>query len=265
MRFKKSPVVILTLMMLICLSLPLNALALDHYIDPAIYYYVNPDTGYIAVIRDMAWIFSEDQKKEIIEEIAPVTEYGNAVLFTTDESVLATDDFALQAYNAAFGHDSGVMIIEDVNGRTLRMRTFGEIGKAVKSSEISIIVNDVSKYAEDGDFEQCAIKAFSEVGTVMGGGKIGEILSGSGIGRPLKFIGCFFIAFILSFFINFMIVRMHTRKKDVAAEEIIMGLYSKCHAEDYRDEVIATQSVYAPLSSKKSRDSDGPFGRKSLW
>ena len=62
-----------------------------------------------------------------------------------------------------------------------------------------------------------------------------------------------------------MIVRMHTRKKDVAAEETIMGLYSRCHAEDYRDEVIATQSVYAPLSNKKSRDSAGPFGRKSLW
>lgn len=265
MRFKKRITFFAAVMLLVCIVLPIRAVAKEHYIDPAVYYYENPDTGYIAAVQDMAWIFSEDQKKEIIEEIAPVTEYGNAFLFTTDESVLATDDFALQAYNAAFGHDSGVMIIEDVNGRTLRMRTFGEIGKAVKSSEIGIIVSDVSKYAEDGDFEQCAIKAFSEVGTVMGGGKIGEILSGSGIGRPLKFIGCFFIAFILSFFINFMIVRMHTRKKDVAAEEIIMGLYSKCHAEDYRDEVIATQSVYAPLSSKKSRDSDGPFGRKSLW
>ncbi|MBR4544209.1 MAG: TPM domain-containing protein [Lachnospiraceae bacterium] len=265
MRFRKQIIVIMSLVLFIGFSLSFNAMAADHYIDPAIYYYENPDTGYIAAIQDMAWIFSEDQKKEIIEEIAPVTEYGNAFLFTTDEPVLATDDFALKAYTGVFGNDSGVMIVEDVNGRTIQMRTFGEIGKAVTSSEINIIVNDVLKYAEDGDYKQCVVKAFSEVGTVMEGGKIGEILSGSGIGRPLKFIGCFFIAFILSFFINFMIVRMHTRKKDVAAEETIMGLYSRCRAEDYRDEVIATQSVYAPLSSKKSRDSDGPFGRKSFW
>ena len=123
MRFKKRITFFAAVMLLVCIVLPIRAVAKEHYIDPAVYYYENPDTGYIAAVQDMAWIFSEDQKKEIIEEIAPVTEYGNAFLFTTDESVLATDDFALQAYNAAFGHDSGVMIIEDVNGRTLRMRT----------------------------------------------------------------------------------------------------------------------------------------------
>ncbi len=260
MRYKKLLFVFVVLLLLFCVSIPLCVQAVDHYIDPAIYYYENPDTGYVAAVQDNAWIYSEEQKKALIEKMAPITEYGNAYLLTVDENIQYGSDYALQFYTQFFGGDSGIMVMEQLSDRTVHIWTFGETKKVITSSEISIITDDVSKYAADGDFEQCAEKTFSEVGTVLSSGKVGEVLSGSGIGRPLKFIGCFFIAFILSFFINFMIVRMHTRKKDVTAEETIMGLYSKCRAEDYYDEVIATRSVYSPLSGKNSGSGRGRGG-----
>ena len=91
MTVRKSRIIIL-LVMLLFVFLPVQAK------DTVV-----TENGYQIVIRDDAGLLSDSEEKKLIEDMRPITEYGNVAFVSGSVYSMETSTYAKQVYKELFG------------------------------------------------------------------------------------------------------------------------------------------------------------------
>lgn len=150
--------------------------------------YTNPETEYQVMIIDELGLLSAEEKAALTEEMSPVTEYGHAIFWTTEEYTYDEINQARLKRKELYSFDSACVFAINMNVRKLTIQSYGTIYDYVNDSKARSITDNVSHYATSRDYYTCAKTAFGQIYQVVNGEKISE---------PMKYISYAVIAMML--------------------------------------------------------------------
>ena len=164
------------------------------YAKPA---YVNPDTGYQAVIEDDTNLLSEEEEAALQELLEEITAYGNVAFKTIDDNYMSTENYARSYYRDMFGTASGTLFLIDMDNRIIWIHSDGAVYKVITTAYANTITDNVYRYASDKEYFVCAQKAFEQMLSLLQGQKIAQ---------PMKYISNGLLAIILALLLNYGVV-----------------------------------------------------------
>ncbi len=209
-------------------------------------YYINEETKYEVIYEDNANLLNEQEKDLLLSDMKPLTQYGNVGFVTLKENNRSTSDFASEYYHSKFGTGSGTLFVIDMDNRQIYIFSDGSNNKIINKDKAYIITDNAFRYARASEYYECAKEVYSEVLTLLEGGKILE---------PMRHISNFVISLVLSAFITFFIAFEVTKMKKPKAKEILKNCTTSFDAEVTNTVVTGEHKVYSPRS-----DSDGFSG-----
>ena len=200
----------------------------------------NENTSYQLLIRDEANLLTSDEIEKLRDDMTPLTEYGHIAFITINENYTSTADYARSKYHELFGTDSGSLFLIDMDNRYIYIFSDGNNYKYITNSKANIITDNVYRYASRSEYYECSSIAFSQMYTVLSGGKIAE---------PMRYISNIIIAIVIAFFINFIGIMSLTRIPPAKATEILKNCNIDFNAGNVRTAKTGTHKVYSPQSS----------------
>lgn len=173
--------------------------------------YENAETQYKALVKDEADLLSDEEEKILLNEMTSLTEWGNVFFATADYSWSgSTEDLAATLYENEFGKGaSGAIFIIDMNKRNIWIHSDGNVNKIVTPNYCQSITDNIYKMATGGDYYSCASKAFTQINTLLAGGKISQ---------PMKHISNYLIALIIALIICYIYMKKSPKTKDEKAQ-----------------------------------------------
>ncbi len=175
--------------------------------------YKNDQSQYGIYTLDEEDLLTDEEEEALLEEMAPVTEYGYAAFVTT--SIMESDymEASRNMLHSLFGEGtSSVLFLIDMNHRQLVVFSDGEINKTITKNYANSITDNVYRMAHDGKYYDCAVEVFRQIHT---------LLSGRAIAQPMKHITNAFLAIILSAMILYIAARINTGKQVAKSAEIL--------------------------------------------
>ena len=176
--------------------------------------YTNPETGYMVVISDDADLLNDAEETLLVQDMIPVTDFGHAGFASgTSEDTLARW-YAEQCYRDYFGTQSGTMFVIDMDDREIRIHSDGEIYRVITNARASTITDNTYRYARNGQYYNCAARAFEQITAVLNGERIAQ---------PMKYISNALLSLILAILLNYMLLRHRAKKykpEKIAALEV---------------------------------------------
>ncbi|MEE3315202.1 MAG: TPM domain-containing protein [Treponema sp.] len=173
--------------------------------------YENAETQYKALVKDDADLLSDDEEKTLLEEIIPITTWGN-IFFTTADYAWsgAPEEVAADMYEATFGEGTnGAIFLINMGNRKLTVYSDGAMHKIITPNYCQSITDNVYKLATSGDYYSCASQVFAQISTLLAGGKISQ---------PMKHISNYLIALILALIICYIYMRKSPKTNDEKAQ-----------------------------------------------
>ncbi len=150
--------------------------------------YDNPETGYRAVILDEDDLLTDEEELQLIGDMKPITEYGNAAFWSTGIHTSNEIDQARQKRKELFGFDSAVVFAVNMSNRKLTIQSIGKINEFVTDSKARSITDNVKSYASSKEYYTAAKEAFSQMYNVILGENIPE---------PMKYASYAVLALII--------------------------------------------------------------------
>ena len=176
--------------------------------------YVNEETGYEVFLQDEEDLLSDSEEAMLVEDMKPVTEYGNCAFESADVTRGSTYEYVKDNYSGYF-RESGTLFIIDMGNRHINLYSSGDIEKIVTPSYANSITDNTYRYASEGDYYTCASTAYSQVNTLLSGGRIAQ---------PMKYISCALLALICAFLINYIILRMLSKNTKTPQAKIMAAI-----------------------------------------
>lgn len=213
--------------------------------------YTNPDTGYEVHIDDDAGLLTDDELAKLSSQMEAITEWGNVAFVTTTYNPSSADDYARNYSYSHFGQGSSTLFLIDMDNRKVYIFSNGYIYKTITKAYANTITDNIYTYATDARYYDCASKAFSQINILLSGGRISQ---------PMKYISNALIALVLAFIINFIVIRIYSKKKAAKGREIINNIFSQCNLHNANCVMTGQTRVYDPPSSSSSSDGGGGGG-----
>ncbi len=154
--------------------------------------YTNPETGYEAVIIDELDLLNESERSKLIEEMTPLTEYGNIVFWSTDVKKSDYIDQAREKRRSLYDLDSASILMINMGSRKVVIQSYGKMYEYITDSKARSITDNVSHYATQKDYYTFAKEAYSQMYLTMKGMQISE---------PMKYTSYAVIASMLGIII----------------------------------------------------------------
>lgn len=211
--------------------------------------FTNPTTGYSVTIQDEADLLSQEYESALAQEMQPITEYGNVAFVTILSNSYGSTASYAQIYNDA--HSSGMpgtVFVIDMDNRQLYIDTVGTMRKRITSSYANTITDNIYTYATDGNYYLCASKAFSQIYTLLEGGRVAQ---------PMKYASNVLLALVFALLINFLIVMGISSKHRPSRSQLMDGIYTKCVVNNPQIQFMNQTKTYSPQSSGSSGGSGG--------
>lgn len=225
---------ILLFVFLILLSTPVHAEEL----------YVNEVNNYKVIYEDDASLLSAEEKEKLKDIMTPLTKYGHIIFKTINENnTSSTDNYARNYYHNTVGVNSGTLFLIDMDRRNIYIFSDGANYNVITKSKAYIITDNVYKYASNERYFICAKEAFSEIKTLLDGGKILE---------PMRYISNVVISLTVSAFLSFFIALSRTRMKKVKNSEILKNCHIAFETGDVSVTKTGSHRVYSPVSDSSS-------------
>ena len=136
--------------------------------------YVNPETGYKAVILDNDMLLTEEERKSLTEDMKPLTAYGNVAFWTTREYAYDEIEQARVKRLDLFRYESAAIFVINMDIRKLTIQSYGLINQYVTDSKARSITDNVKHYATDQNYYQAAKEAYAQMLAVVQGEMIPE-------------------------------------------------------------------------------------------
>ncbi len=225
---------------LVIAVLVLSLAALPANAQDTFFVYTNPETNYSVYMDDACDLLTTDEEAQLIEEMIPLTQYGNAGFISCEVSSEETSEYSARVYNSLFGTESGALLVVDMGNRMLYIKNNGEVSRIVTNAYSNTITDNIYRYASDGDFYTCASTAFSQILTLLEGGRIAQ---------PMRFISAALFALILGLLINYLLVRAVTAPNPAGSDEIIDAANVDFRLRNPASHHIKTTKVYSPVRS----------------
>lgn len=206
------------------------------------------------IIEDEAKLFTEQDITRLQDKMTALTKYGHIALHTVPvggNNYSSTADYAENYYHNKFGTESGTVFIIDMDKRMIYIFSDGENYNVITDSKADIITDNIYKYATNKDYYSCANTAFDQINTLLDGGKILE---------PMRHISNIFVAIILGFFVNFLIVSSNAKIKKASAQNVLSKCDVDVKASNITGKKTGTHRVYSPQSSGGSSGGGGGGG-----
>ncbi len=195
---------------------------------------------------------TKSQEDQLLEQMIPVTDYGNAAFMignlSDSDFVQATGDY----YHEIFGNgSSGTIFMIDMTHRQLILFSDGDVYKIVTKSYANTITDNVYRMAKKGDYYGCAAEAFKEV--VM-------LLQGNRIRQPMKHITNALLAIIISSLILYLYLRIKASPDKADAKEILTAIGAATVFAGSTATFRNRQKVYNPHESSGGSGGGGGGG-----
>ena len=203
--------------------------------------YVNPDTGYKLLIDDYADLLTDDQEKLLVQDMLPITEFGNVAFVSTDENSFSTSlKYAGDYCYRHFGNQSSTVFLIDMDKRQVTIATDGPMYKIINTGIANTIVDNVYFYASQKLYYRCAQEVFTQITSVLSGQKIAQ---------PMKHAGNVLIALLAAMLINFIIVSRKARLRAAKnAEFLSASKQNYLRFANPRGKLVNTTRKYSPQS-----------------
>lgn len=179
--------------------------------------YINPETGYIAVVWDDADLLTDEEEELLINDMIPITAFGNVVFSSDYQDELYTDQWAEEVLRYVCDRgESGVIFEIDMTNRQIYIYSDGDIYDTVTTSYAYTITDNVYRYAVDGEYYECAANAY---------GQMISLLGGKSIAQPMKHINNLLLSISCGILLNFIILNVKKKKnhKNTAKEAIVFN------------------------------------------
>lgn len=176
--------------------------------------YINPDTGYQVVIEDNEDLLNDEEEKNLLQEMIPITAYGNVAFVSGRGYGQSAASYANDWYYSNFSNNSGTAFVIDMHNRIIQISSGGEVYKTITKGYANTITDNVYKKASQGDYYGCAKEAFSQAFILLEGGRIS---------RPMKHITNLLVAAILAIVINYILARYQRKPVGTLAKKVFLA------------------------------------------
>lgn len=204
--------------------------------------YTNPQTGYSIYIDDGEDLLTASEEAALIEDMKPVTEFGNAGFITCENKAQSASSYSSQKYADLFGTESGSLLVIDMGMREFYIKNNGEVSKVITSAYSNTISDNIYRYAARGEYYKCASACFEQIYTLLSGGRIAQ---------PMRYISAALLALILGLLINYLLVRSLSAAKKAGAAEIIDAAKVDFILKNPAANLYNTSKVYSPVRSSE--------------
>lgn len=155
--------------------------------------YTNPETGFQVLIVDELDLIDSEEEASLVKDMEPITKYGHAILWTTEEYAGDEIDQARTMRRDLYEYDSACIFAINMNIRKITIQSYGTIDKAVSASTARSITDNVKYYATNRNYYSCAKNAYEQIFSVLEGERIAE---------PMKIVSYAVIAVMLGVIIT---------------------------------------------------------------
>lgn len=174
--------------------------------------YINPETGYKALVEDDAELLSESERLALQDLLEEITVYGNVTFKTIDDNSMSTEGYARSYYKNQFGTAAGTLFLIDMDNRKIWIHSDGAVYKIITTAYANTVTDNVYQYASDKEYFICAKKAFEQ---------ILSLLRGQRIAQPMKYISNGLLAVILALLLNYGIVSLFAGAKKPGTKKMM--------------------------------------------
>lgn len=202
--------------------------------------YTNPETGYVIYIADEEDLLTDSEEVQLIEDMKPITEYGNAGFVSCENNSVSTRQYAEQRYSSVFGSESGTLLLIDMGMREFYIRNNGSVSRIITSAYSNTISDNIYKYASDRYYYKFASVCFMQELELLRGGKIAQ---------PMRYISAALLALILGLLLNYLILRAVTVPRTAGNHEIIDAAQVDFILRNPTSRHTNTTKVYSPIRS----------------
>lgn len=210
--------------------------------------------AYEVVIDDQADLLTDTEENNLYEVMLPITEYGNVVFVTADYNPYSELQYAKNYYYDCFGEESGTLFLIDMDNRKVTVFSDGAIYETVTNSYANTITDNIYQYASSGDYYGCAEEAFTEIHT---------LLSGRRIAQPMKYTSNFFLAILLAFIINYVVLKITSSNRKADLHSLVKATNSQINLVNPVALFTHQTKKYDPPSSSSSSSGGGGGGGSS--
>ncbi len=155
-------------------DIPLDTSFLDETEDVDLPGHFNPDTGNTAIIIDDADIISDNREENLLDELIPVTDYSNVLLYTLNDDLgMSTQELAEDFISSVHEEsDSVVGLFINMSKNDLYLYLSGDIREKISDTKIQTIVDSSLEPAGNGDFYGCVKTAFNQISALLSEGSV---------------------------------------------------------------------------------------------
>ncbi|MBQ6421492.1 MAG: TPM domain-containing protein [Clostridia bacterium] len=217
--------------------------------------YTNEETGYDVVVLDDLHLVPAARKKDLIEAMKPITEYGHVLFWTTGESASDEIEQARLKRREMYGRADAVIFVINLNLRKLTIQSDGKIYEKISKSKARSITDNVSRYATDQDYLTCACEAYRQVYLTLEGERIAE---------PMRYISIACISLMAGAILAILLVFGKKRNPLLKNETVHFTCIRGDNSPDLSNiTYLTTTKTYSPQSSSDSGGSSGCGGGSS--
>ena len=181
--------------------------------------YTSSETGFSALIDDAEGLLSEDEKQELLEQMKPLTRYGNVMFGSTSQTSSDLVSNAKSIYSQAFGSSNGILFLIDMGTRNLTLYSSEKIYDTITRAYANVITDSVYPLASRGDYCGAAKSAFSQCLL---------LLDGKRIAQPMKYINNSLLSLILAILLMYGFISLRTVFKAQEADAMPLVSNTRC-------------------------------------
>ena len=212
---------------------------------------VNAAGDYQVLIDDGADLLSDNEEYLLRAKMEELTAFGHAGFVSVDSNSTSTASFARDYYHSHFSTDSGTLFVIDMDNRMIYIFSDGKNYSYISDTKAESITDNVYKMASNRRYYACAEEAFSEVKTVLEGGKIAE---------PMKHISNALLALLISFLSNFLIVDFMSRQRPASDSDLARSAQKYFVMNNVQTVFTGSTKRYSPVESSSGGGSSGGGG-----
>lgn len=202
--------------------------------------YYNQEKGYYAVVEDNANLLTDEERTQLLEQMIPITEFGNVLFKTIDEKSFSMEGYAEKNNDKKFVVSSGVIFMIDMDNHELWVNGYGWMHDIVSSSHAYTITDNAYKLASAGRYYDCASMTFAQIYRQLDRGKIRQ---------PLKYVSNTLLGIILALIINYFVVRGVASTAKPSGQKLMNSIGMVQEVENFEEELINTTKKFSPQSS----------------
>lgn len=217
-------------------------------------YYVNSETGYKVLIHDGAGLFTQEELNKLAyEDMYPLTQYCDCILYTTDVNPYSATESEPMAKAMLDTYPTQVTcFLIDMATRDLRLQSAPLSQDRISVSKAESIMDNVFRYAGNGEWYECAHNTFDQAYRVSAGKRISQ---------PMRYICAAFLAVAVALLGNFIVLRISTTNWDTDTADLLKNVKdANFDAPGLRADLTRTKKVYSPPSSSSSGGGGGHSG-----